>query len=238
MDIRLKDLLKHSLVVTIDDKKYEWFKKVFKFHGISPMPKRFQGTTTWYNSGKYNCYLSHRNAILTAKKRKWPYVCVFEDDAYPVNHAVNLMERYLMELPDDCQVLSFGTIFLWDIQGEHGDFWRSYRSYGSHAYVVFSSAYDKYIEMLNLGHEGDSALYSRSDDIMPKECFFMPKKNLFIQYSDSDGVNNNSGYVFIDQSKVFAQDGKLIVPCDKSIPEEIAVEMGFPKSEEIRNRGT
>lgn len=113
---------------------------------------------------------------MTAKKRKWPYVLIFEDDAYPVNHVVNLMDRYLMELPEDCQVLSFGTIFLWDIQGEYGDFWRSYKSYGSQAYVVFQSAYDKFIEMLDLGHEGDSAFYSRSDDILPKERFFMPKK--------------------------------------------------------------
>lgn len=234
MNITIKDLLKHSFVITIDEKKFDWFKKVFKFHKISPMPKRFQGTTLWYNSGKYNCYLSHREAILTAKKRKWPYVLIFEDDAYPVNGVVDEMQKCLEELPDECQVLSFGTIFLWDIQGEHGDFWRSYKSYGSHAYVVFQSAYDKFIEMLDLGHEGDSAFYSRRDDIFHKDSFFMPKKNLFIQYSDSNGVNNSSGYVLLDPSKVYAKDGKLIVPIDKSIPVEYAGALGFPDSDEIR----
>jgi hypothetical protein len=233
MNITVKDFLKHSFVITIDDKKFEWFKKVFKFHGISPMPKRFQGTTLWYNSGKYNCYLSHRNAILTAKKRKWPYVFVFEDDAYPVNNVVNLMERYLMELPEDCHVLSFGNIFLWDVQGEHGDFWRSYKSYGSQAYVVFKSAYDKYIQMLDEAPEGDGAFYSRKDYILPKNAFFMPKKNLFIQYSESDGVNNNSGYVLLDSSKVYAKDGKLVIPSDKTIPVERAMTMGFPDARDI-----
>ena len=234
MNIALKDLLKHSFVITIDEKKHGWFKKVFKFHGISPMPKRFQGTTLWYNSGKYNCYLSHRNAILTAKKRKWPYVCVFEDDAYPVNGVVEEMQKCLDELPEDCQVLSFGTIFLWDIQGEDGNFWKSYRSYGSQACVVFQSAYDKFVEMLDLGHEGDSAFYSRSDDILPKDGFFMPKKNLFIQYSDTDGVNNNSGYVCLDPSNVYAKDGRIIVPVDKTIPVEHAMALGFPDADEIR----
>ena len=227
-------MLKHSLVITIDDKKYEWFKKVFKFHGISPMPKRFQGTTLWYNSGKYNCYLSHRNAILTAKKRKWPYVLIFEDDAYPINGVVDEMQKCLNELPDECQVLSFGNIFLWDIQGEQGNFWKSYKSYGSQAYVVFQSAYDKYIEMLDEGHEGDTAFYSRLDNILPKDGFFMPKKNLFIQYSDSDGVNNNSGYVFLDPTKVYVKDGKLIVPSDKTIPIEHVIELGFPNADEIK----
>lgn len=187
MNIALKDLLKHSFVINVDEKRLEWFKKVFKFHGISPMPKRFQGTTTWYNSGKYNCYLSHRNAILTAKKRKWPYVLIFEDDAYPVNGVVGEMQRCLDELPDECQVLSFGNIFLWDVHGEYGNFWRSYKSYGSQSYVVFEKAYDKFVELLDEGHEGDSAFYMRTDEILPKDVFFMPKKNLFIQYSDSDG---------------------------------------------------
>ena len=59
------------------------------------------------------------------------------------------MKKVLDELPDECQVLSFGNIFLWDIQGEQGNFWRSYKSYGSQSYVVFSDAYDKFIEMLN-----------------------------------------------------------------------------------------
>ena len=122
---------------------------------------------------------------------------------------------------------------MWDVQGECGNFWRSYKSYGSHAYVVFQSAYDRFIEMLDLGHEGDSAFYSISDDILPKDVFFMPKKNLFIQYSDSDGVNNNRGYVFLDPSKVYAKDGKLIVPYNKTIPEEKVVEMGFPRISDI-----
>ena len=227
-------MLKHSFVITIDDRKFEWFKKVFKFHGISPMPKRFHGTTLWYNSGKYNCYLSHREAILTAKKRKWPYVLIFEDDAYPINGVFEEMQKCLDELPDECQVLSFGNIFLWDVQGECGNFWCSYKSYGSQSYVVFSDAYDKFIEMLDLGHEGDSAFYSRVDGILPKDSFFIPKRNLFIQYSESDGVNNNSGYVLLDQSKVYEKDGKLIVPLDKTISVEHAVALGFPDADEIK----
>ena len=102
MNLTTKDLLKHSFVITIDDKRLEWFKKVFKFHGLTPMPKKFQGTTLWYNSNKYNCYLSHKNAILAAKKRKWPYVCIFEDDAYPVNGVVGKLDTYLEELPREC----------------------------------------------------------------------------------------------------------------------------------------
>ena len=236
MNITVKDLLKHSLVITIDDKRLEWFKKVFKFHGISPMPKRFQGTTLWYNSGRYNCYLSHKNAILAAKKKRWPYVCIFEDDAYPVKNIESLVDGYLKELPNECQVLSLGTIMLWDVRGEHKDFYRSFKSYGSQAYVVFKDAYDKFIEMLDKAPEGDGAFYSRMDDILPKDVFFMPKRNMFIQYNKSDGINNNSGYVYLDTSRLYPKDGKMIIPSDKTIPVERAIGMGFPPVEEIEGK--
>ena len=64
MNLTVKDILKHSFVITINDERLNWFKKVFKFHGLEPMPKKFMGTTLWYNSPQYNCYLSHKNAIL------------------------------------------------------------------------------------------------------------------------------------------------------------------------------
>ena len=140
-----------------------------------------------------------------------------------------------LELPDECQVVSFGTIFLWDVRGEYGNFWRSYRSYGSQCYSVFASAYDKYIEMLDDSKEGDSAFYIRDDGILNKDSFFMPKRNLFIQYSETDGVNNNSGYVFMDSSNlVHTADGKTYIPRNKTISVERATSMGFPDATSIK----
>ena len=234
MNLTTKDLLKHSFVITIDDKKFEWFKKVFKFHGLSPTPKRLDGVTYWYNSPQYNCYLAHKNAILTAKKKKWPYVCVFEDDAYPINGVMETLDAYLKELPDDCKVLSLGQIFMWEVMGEYRIFWRSFCSYGAHAYVVFKDAYDSYVEMLDKFPEGDGAFYSRNEGILPKESFFIPKRNLFIQYSNS-GMNNHDGYIWLHSSRLTrGEDGHWKVPYDKSIPEDMAMKMGFPKFETIR----
>ena len=233
MNLTAKDLLKYSFVITIDDDRLKWFKKVFKFHGISPMPKKFQGTTLWYNSPQYNCYLSHKNAILKAKKLKWPYVCIFEDDAYPINGVMDKLNDRLKELPENCKVFALGHIMLWDIRGEDGNFYRSFKSYGAHSYVVFRDAYDKFIEMLDKAPEGDGAFYSRMDDILPKDSFYIPKENLFIQYTKSKGMNNNGGYVFIEASKLTVANGMICVPYDKTIPEETAMKMGFPKAEEI-----
>ena len=236
MNLTAKDLLRHSFVITINDERFNWFKKVFKFHGISPMPRKFIGTTLWYNSPQYNCYISHKNAILKAKKLKWPYVCIFEDDAYPVNGVMEKMDEYLEELPDRCNVLTFGRIMLWDVMGEDGNFFTSFRSYGSQSYVVFKDAYDKYVEMLDKAPEGDGAFYSRIDEILPKYSFYTPKENLFIQYTKSNGMNNNGGYVYIDINKAKpSKDGRLIIPKCSVMSCENAVTMGFPMVEDIEN---
>ena len=126
-DITAKELLQHSFVITIDNERFKWFKKVFKFHNLTPIPSKMEGVTYWFNSAQYNCYLSHKKAILTAKKLKWPYVCIFEDDAYPCNNVVEEIDKHLKELPNDCKVLALGNIMLWDVRGELGNFHRDFK---------------------------------------------------------------------------------------------------------------
>ena len=98
---------------------------------------------------------------------------------------------------------------------------------------MFKDAYDKFIEMLDKAPEGDGAFYSRMEGILPKDSFYIPKDNLFIQYTKSNGMNNNGGYVFIESSKLTVANGMMYIPYDKTIPEEQAIELGFPKASEI-----
>ena len=236
MKLTVKDILKHSFVITIDDDRLEWFKKVFKFHGLTPMPRKFPGTALWYNSPQYNCYLSHKNAILTAKKRKWDYVCIFEDDAYPISGVLEKMESYLKKLPDRCKVFSLGWLMLWDVADGDGDFFTSFQSYGSHAYIVFNDAYDRFIELLDKSTVSDGPFYSTTDDILPKDLFYAPKENLFIQYTNGKGMNNMGGYVAIDVKQVEATaDNRWNILCS-AISGESAAKMGFPLKEDIENK--
>ena len=130
-------------------------------------------------------------------------------------------------------MLALGHIMLWDVRKEDGNFYRSFKSYGGHAYVVFKDAYDKFVKMLDKAPEGDGAFYSRMDDILPKDTFYIPKENLFIQYTSSNGMNNNAGYVWLDLAKITPENGVCRIPYDKTIPEKEAVERGFPPACEI-----
>ena len=224
MKLDLKDVLKHSFVITIDDKRFNDFKTVFKHHKLSPMPKRFEGTTDWWNSPQYNCYLSHKKAILEAKKRKWPYVCIFEDDAYPINGIVGELEHYLSEIPDDCAVLMLGNIFWHGCLGEQGEFLKGARIYGGHSYILFRDWYDKYLELLEKFPEGDGPLYKTDNSLIPLGQFYSPKKNLIIQYTAGDGMNNKSGYILYYSMA----NWKWV-----KFPDEYIFHNGFPRIEEL-----
>lgn len=52
--------------------------------------------------------MAHLNAIKHAKKNNFPYVLVFEDDAYPCNDALDRLDRYAMCIPADANLVLFG----------------------------------------------------------------------------------------------------------------------------------
>ena len=92
MKIELEELLAHSFVLTIDDKRFQTFKKVFEHHNLNPIPKKWTGHSEWWNSPIYNCYLSHKDIVGHARKNNWDFVCVFEDDAWPINGVVDKLK--------------------------------------------------------------------------------------------------------------------------------------------------
>ena len=225
MELTVKDILEHSFVITIDKERHSLFKRIFKSHGIGkPCPKKFQGVTIWYNSPQYNCSLSHVAAIEKAKKLDWPYVCIFEDDAYPVTGIKDELEKYLSDIPDDCAVLVLGSIFCHGSLGLQGDFLKGIRIYEGHSFILFRNYYDKYLELLKKFPEGDGPLYKTDNDIIPLGQFYGTGRNLFIQYSPENGMNNKSGYILY-----YSMANRNWI----KFPDEYIFHKGFPKVEEL-----
>ena len=67
--------------------------------------------------------------------------------------------------------------------------------YGSHAYVVFREYYDRYIEFLDKFKFADAFQFT-NDGILEKKRFYMPTKNLFIQYCNKRSMNGHRGYIW------------------------------------------
>lgn len=194
MRISADELMRHSFVITIDDKRWEQFNRLFAAHGLI-LPQKFQGTCDPRNKPQRNCYLSHRNAILKAKELNWPYVCVFEDDAYPIMGIKEYLDNSLANVPDLCSVLILGHSGCINERAYNAQFVNNVTCFGSHAYIVFRNAYDKYLRFLDNYKFADSWQFT-NERILPKKHFFGTKKNIFIQFCEKKSMNGHCGYIW------------------------------------------
>lgn len=69
------------------------------------------------------------------------------------------------------------------------------RCYGSHAYVVFKKYYDIYLKFLDSVKIADCFQFNK-DLIVKKDIFFVPSRNLFIQFCNSKSMNGHHGYIW------------------------------------------
>ena len=52
--------------------------------------------------------LSHASLVRLAQSLNLPFICIFEDDAYPSKNIINDLTSVLTDLPDDIDVLRLG----------------------------------------------------------------------------------------------------------------------------------
>ena len=115
---------------------------------------------------------SHVGIVQLAKFTNMPFVTIFEDDATPVENCVDKINKQCENIPDDTDVLRLGYIYTHTprahnyignakviddnlIQG-----WFA----GSHAYIVFSKYYDRFIEKNKLCPRCDYGKINPSED--------------------------------------------------------------------------
>lgn len=234
MDISVEDLLKNSYVISMNDDKLNLMKTVFEKHGLAPFPKKWPAASFMHvtsgcaiekhvNAANPNllkaigCSAAHLSIVVAAKEMNLPYVCIFEDDAYPCLNINAKLQCYLDGIPADtkCMILGNyrfkyskvldGKYFSTTLSSPNG-FW------GAHAYIVFKSGYDEFIQISNeQNFIADHRLVLISNSISPKE-------NLFIQYN-------------IDPNSISGQSTGTNYLWRNRTPEQIFKE--FPRIEEI-----
>ena len=209
--ISSNSLLEHSFVITVDEQRYSQFVKVFEYHNLFPLPIKFVGVSDG-DDFVFNCYLSHKKAILKAKELNWPFVCIFEDDAYPCNDIRTYLDKVMANVPKHCKVISFGYNSKRD-ETKVNDLFDFSSTYGAHAYVVFQEAYEEYLERLDEMQVADMVFFTKDNDIHP----LVVRKNLFLQYSSVNGWN---GFISRGRSRV-------------GMSESIAEKFGFPKPSDV-----
>ena len=196
--ISIDDAMKHSLVISIDKKRYIEMCKLFRSYGFVTIPDILFGSTFKDKSGQFNCKHSHMRAVQYAKENKWPYVLIFEDDAYPCDNIIDKFSSYLYALPKDALLVLFG----WSNSCAQ-DFSKPFNKItetaisGSHAYMVFESAYDRFISYhkANPKKSADNTVFKT---ISPSYVIDYP---LFIQHTNEKSMNGHVGFAYYGNHK-------------------------------------
>lgn len=104
----LKLTEKNSFVISINDKRYKLFKKIFNYYQL-PLPKLFNGVK--HNNPVLGCLLSHYNILKLATLWSLPYIFVFEDDVLPNKNIIHYLNEALKNVPDNFNILKLENIY-------------------------------------------------------------------------------------------------------------------------------
>lgn len=195
-----------SFVINLDGAKDKlpMMEKAFSAEGL-PVPRRFGAFqmkhlchNEWWKIGgnKYymiNCNASHLACIRMAEALGWPFVFVFEDDAWPRHGARDMIARAISDVPETCGVLRFE----WSA-GDRKDMpaverpWlrRSnghWRPYGAASYLIFADAYQRYFDSYRaeLKRYNQDLLFTLYDPLCAVTRYVDPMP--FTQVSRSNG---------------------------------------------------
>lgn len=194
--ICIDEAFQNSFVISIDQQRLNNFYKIFKtnFDTIS-LPKVHKGSQNKNLTTIQNCARSHIDIVKKAKCLNLPYVMIFEDDAYPCIDVYNKMQKYLNFIPNNARLILLGWSNHSKRKEQKFDYFINPITTlisGAHAYIIFKSAYDAYINFFSNRPTAtaDCAIFSSLGHS------YVLDKPLFIQYSKNKSMNKHIGYIF------------------------------------------
>lgn len=207
----------NSYCITIDDNVYNKLTNRFKKVGL-PIPKKIYGPTPdklpheiidEYQTKEFSlpticCNCAHRQIIQLAKEMKYPYVTVFEDDAYPRKDVAEQLTNAFKVIPKDAGIILYGYNGIKGYKPENvvqiNDYWYrldpnvsgGIRTFGSHAYTIFENAYDMLLDNLYDKKIFYQDMALRINDFNKNLNTYFLKEYIFIQHSDNNRMNMTS----------------------------------------------
>lgn len=253
MKISIDDLFRHSLCISVDAGRYKAFAERWKGYGL-PVPPMFHGynmrvgdyrelRNTTIRDNVTNCSFSHAAAVKMAQALGWPFVCIFEDDAIPCISILDKLPEYLSRIPDGSDLVRLGELVAPNCKvpapvmavAEDGMYY-SARTWGSHAYIVFSRYYDKYEYIFNnvcMWADGDVVNYSPK--VHGDVCrIWMCRDLLFGQKEPLPGYGSMHGKPWgqeiLNNGEDFRWCDRDVVECGKdALGNQVEIFNGLPK---------
>ncbi len=171
----IDDVFKNSYVLNMDDRRYYMLCNRLLRQHIYAAPRKMRGCSIRKSSSTnfwgrmldeankslikvISTTIGHFVIVQAAKALDLPYVLIFEDDAVPIDGMAQKLAERLAAAPEDANILYLGWVRYYpvNIEGTYtaNPYWRRLSKNpgsfsGSHAYIVFNKAYDKWIDAFN-----------------------------------------------------------------------------------------
>ena len=149
--LTLESVLKNSFVITDKGPRFDVFSRRF-MKAFNYVPTPYIG---FFGGRKVDCLTySHVGIVRTALIMGLPFVTIFEDDAAPMEGMENIFNNYISSFPPDARCLVLGHLSYRKRDIKEWGHWMSLKRNcrgvaGSHAYIVFRSAYEDLIFSCN-----------------------------------------------------------------------------------------
>lgn len=188
----MHDFFMNSFCLSISNEKYHEFEKIF-MDAFGMAPRMFKGYDIVRLGSTANISLGHAAIARMAKAADLPYVCVFEDDAYPCIGASSRLMPLLSKIPEGTRIFYLGWLTIRRVRERTvvDEDIANLKAMipGFHSYILFRSGYDEFIKRAsaNIWHHVDLAMSGFAGASIAR-------KPLFIQACGSRSYHGNIGY--------------------------------------------
>ena len=156
----INEAFPHKFCINLDRRPERWEQMRSKFErcGVEGV-QRFAAVdgqqaivpAGWTDSpGAYGCLRSHLEIIEEARRRGWPNVLIFEDDAALDPELNEKFSSYFEQVPSDWEMLHFGANHMAEPVGVSANTVRITSANSTFAYALNAAVFDAFIELNTL----------------------------------------------------------------------------------------
>lgn len=153
----INEAFPHKICINLDRRPERWEQMRAKFErcGVQGV-QRFAAVdgeqaiipANWSDSpGAYGCLRSHLEIILEARRRGWPNVLIFEDDAALDLQLHEKFSSYFEQVPSDWEMLHFGANHMAAPTEVSANIIRITSANSTFAYALNRAVFDAFIEL-------------------------------------------------------------------------------------------
>lgn len=189
MSISIDELFKYSIVISRQQRRLDLLKMSFTVAGL-PLPAVHMEPMRTCHNGTESCKMTHCKAVKYAAECNWPYVLIFEDDAWPRSDAKQQLATALNYI--DFSIIPLFSLGYTSVKFSNNElicrmFKEVNQIVGFHSYVVTNKCFGQFAKGFDGKHI--DIIVSRNAKMIFGSPMYALQDYIFIQYTRENEPN-------------------------------------------------